>query len=150
MFDVQLFIFSINLIILFLILVYSSVTIKKLSKMTKIFSQIQNSIQNSATSKQIEMISDKLDTGLIDAMFMVENNIAHRVEEVLQETVELKTKIVKLEEKLKISKENSTSELNNKVEMVMFYSQDNYSSEEIANRLNMSLELVEDIIQLSK
>lgn len=150
MFDVQLFIFSINLIILFLILVYSSVTIKKLSKMTKIFSQIQNSIQNSATSKQIEMISDKLDTGLIDAMFMVENNIAHRVEEVLQETVELKTKIVKLEEKLKISKESSTSELNNKVEMVMFYSQDNYSSEEIANRLNMSLELVEDIIQLSK
>lgn len=150
MFDVQLFIFSINLIILFFILVYSSVTIKKLSKMTKIFSQIQNSIQNSATSKQIEMISDKLDTGLIDAMFMVENNIAHRVEEVLQETVELKTKIVKLEEKLKISKENSTSELNNKVEMVMFYSQDNYSSEEIANRLNMSLELVEDIIQLSK
>ena len=150
MFDLQLFIVSINLIILFLILVYSSVTIKKLSKMTKIFSQIQNSIQNSATSKQIEMISDKLDTGLIDAMFMVENNIAHRVEEVLQETVELKTKIVKLEEKLKISKENSTSELNNKVEMVMFYSQDNYSSEEIANRLNMSLELVEDIIQLSK
>ena len=150
MFDVQLFIFGINLIILFFILVYSSVTIKKLSKMTKIFSQIQNSIQNSATSKQIEMISDKLDTGLIDAMFMVENNIAHRVEEVLQETVELKTKIVKLEEKLKISKENSTSELNNKVEMVMFYSQDNYSSEEIANRLNMSLELVEDIIQLSK
>ena len=150
MFDVQLFILSINLIILFLILVYSSVTIKKLSKMTKIFSQIQNSIQNSATSKQIEMISDKLDTGLIDAMFMVENNIAHRVEEVLQETVELKTKIVKLEEKLKISKENSTSELNSKVEMVMFYSQDNYSSEEIANRLNMSIELVEDIIQLSK
>ena len=148
MFDVQLFIFSINLIILFLVLVYSSVTIKKLSKMTKIFSQIQNSIQNSATSKQIEMISDKLDTGLIDAMFMVENNIAHRVEEVLQETVELKTKIVKLEEKLKISKENSTSELNSKVEMVMFYSQDNYSSEEIANRLNMSIELVEDIIQL--
>lgn len=150
MFDVHLFTFSLNLIILIVIFVYSSVTIKKLVKMTKIFSQIQNSIQSSATSKQIEMISDKLDTGLIDAMFMVENNIAHRVEEVLQETVELKTKIVKLEEKLKISKENSTSELNSKVEMVMFYSQDNYSSEEIANRLNMSLELVEDIIQLSK
>lgn len=150
MFDAQHFTFNFNLIILLLILVFLYLIIRKLSKILKIFPQIQISLQKSATSKQIETLSDKLDTGLIDAMFMVENNIAHRVEEVLLETVELKTKIVKLEEKLKISKENSTSELNSKVEMVMFYSQDNYSSQEIANRLNMSLELVEDIIQLSK
>jgi hypothetical protein len=132
---------------------FSSLTLCVLllaSRMTKLLRtnlDLQNKLQNAATKDDIHLANKKLDTDLVNAMLLFENNITQRSEELLAEVIGIRTTVSKLRATQPNSSVDEAKYFDNKFDDVIAFAREGLSSEEISARLNLKHAIVQDIIQ---
>ena len=68
----------------------------KVTKLSRATSELKNNLKDVATNGDISLANKKLDTDLVNAMLLLENNMTQRSEELLAEVIELRTHLLKL------------------------------------------------------
>ena len=121
--------------------------VRKLSRAT---SELKNNLKDVATTADISLANKKLDTDLVNAMLLLENNMTQRSEELLAEVIELRTHLLKLRISEPKAYATETKDFDNKLDDVIAFTQEGISSEEISARLNLNHEFVQDIIQFNR
>ena len=122
----------------------------KVKKLLRSTAELKNNLRNVATNDDISLANKKLDTDLVNAMLLLENNMTHRSEEILSEVIELRTTLAKyqtLQPKLPV---DGTKEFDKKLDDAIVFARKGVSSEEISARLNLKHEFVQDIIQFNR
>ena len=68
----------------------------RVTKLSRATSELKNNLKDVATTGDISLANKKLDTDLVNAMLLLENNMTQRSEELLAEVIELRTHLLKL------------------------------------------------------
>jgi hypothetical protein len=135
---------------------FSSLTLCVLllaTRMTKLLRtnlDLQNKLQNAATKDDIHLANKKLDTDLVNAMLLFENNITQRSEELLAEVIGIRTTLSKLGAMQPYLSVDETKYFDNKLDDVIAFAREGISSEEISARLNLKHAFVQDIIKFNR
>ena len=122
----------------------------KVTKLSRATSELKNNLKDVATNGDISLANKKLDTDLVNAMLLLENNMTQRSEELLAEVIELRAQLLKLRTPEPKAYVNGAKEFDNKLDDVIAFSHEGISSEEISTRLNLNHEFVQDIIQFNR
>ena len=61
----------------------------RVTKLSRATSELKNNLKDVATTGDISLAHKKLDTDLVNAMLLLENNMTQRSEELLAEVIEL-------------------------------------------------------------
>ena len=122
----------------------------KVTKLSRATSELKNNLKDVATNGDISLANKKLDTDLVNAMLLLENNMTQRSEELLAEVIELRTHLLKLRTLEPKAYVHGAKDFDNKLDDVIAFSNEGISSEEISARLNLNYEFVQDIIQFSR
>ena len=69
----------------------------RVTKLSRATSELKNNLRMSQQTADISLANKKLDTDLVNAMLLLENNMTQRSEELLAEVIELRTHLLKLE-----------------------------------------------------
>ena len=110
----------------------------------------ENNLKDVATNGDISLANKKLDTDLVNAMLLLENNMTQRSEELLAEVIELRTHLLKLRIPEPKAYATEAKDFDNKLDDVIAFTHEGISSEEISARLNLNHEFVQDIIQFNR
>ena len=124
--------------------------ITKVAKLSRATSELKNNLKDVATNGDISRANEKLDTDLVNAMLLLENNMTQRSEELLAELIELRTHLFKLRTPETEANVTGAKEFDNKIDDVIAFSHDGICSEEISARLNLNHGFVQDILQLNR
>ena len=122
----------------------------KVTKLSRATSELKNNLKDVATNGDISLANKKLDTDLVNAMLLLENNMTQRSEELLAEVIELRAQLLKLRTPEPKACVNGAKDFDNKLDDVIAFSHQGISSEEISARLNLNHEFVQDIIQFNR
>lgn len=122
----------------------------KVAKLSRATSELKNNLKDVATNGDISLANKKLDTDLVNAMLLLENNMTQRSEELLAEVVEFRTHLLKLRTLEPEASVTGAKDFDNKLDDVIAFSHEGIGSEEISARLNLNHEFVQDIIQLNR
>lgn len=122
----------------------------KVAKLSHATSELKNNLQDVATNGDISLANKKLDTDLVNAMLLLENNMTQRSEELLAEVIKFRTHLLKLRTLEPEASVTRVKDFGNKIDDVIALSHDGIGSEEISARLNLNHEFVQDIMQLSR
>ena len=121
-----------------------------MTKLSRATSELKNNLKDVATTGDISLANKKLDTDLVNAMLLLENNMTQRSEELLAEVIELRTHLLKLRIPEPKAYATEAKDFDNKLDDVIAFTQEGISSEEISARLNLNHEFVQDIIQFNR
>ena len=122
----------------------------KVTKLLRATAELKNNFRHVATNDDISLANKKLDTDLVNAMLLLENNMTQRSEEILSEVIGLRTTLAKyqtLQPKLPV---DGTKEFDSKLDDAIVLAGEGVSIEEISARLNLKHEFVQDIIQFNR
>ena len=122
----------------------------KVGKLLRATANLKNSFKDVATKDYITLANKKLDTDLVNAMLLLENNMTQRSEEILAEVIELRSTLTKHHMQQPRLQVDGTQEFDNKLDDAIVFAREGISSEEISARLNLKHEFVQDIIQLHR
>ena len=122
----------------------------RVTKLSRATSELKNNLKDVATTGDISLANKKLDTDLVNAMLLLENNMTQRSEELLAEVIELRTHLLKLRIPEPKAYVTGAKDFDNKLDDVIAFTQEGISSEEISARLNLNHEFVQDIIQFNR
>ena len=122
----------------------------RVTKLSRATSELKNNLKDVATTGDISLANKKLDTDLVNAMLLLENNMTQRSEELLAEVIELRTHLLKLRIPEPKAYVTEAKDFDNKLDDVIAFTQEGISSEEISARLNLNHEFVQDIIQFNR
>lgn len=122
----------------------------RVTKLSRVTSELKNNLKDVATTADISLANKKLDTDLVNAMLLLENNMTQRSEELLAEVIELRTHLLKLRIPEPKAYVTEAKDFDNKLDDVIAFTQEGISSEEISARLNLNHEFVQDIIQFNR
>lgn len=122
----------------------------KVTKLSRATSELKNNLKDVATNGDISRANKKLDTDLVNAMLLLENNMTQRSEELLAEVIELRTQLLKLRKPGSAAHANGVKDFDHKLDDVIAFSHEGICSEEISARLNLNHEFVQDIIQFNR
>lgn len=122
----------------------------RMTKLLRTTLDLQNKLQNAATKDDIYLANKKLDTDLVNAMLLFENNITQRSEELLAEIIGIRTTVSKLRAMQPNSSVDQTKYFDNKLDDVIAFAREGISSEEISARLNLKHAFVQDIIKFNR
>ena len=122
----------------------------KVAKLSRATSELKNNLKDVATNGDISLANKKLDTDLVNAMLLLENNVTQRSEELLAELIELRTHLFKLRTPEPEAFVTGAKDFGNKIDDVIAFSHDGIGSEEISTRLNLNHEFVQDLIKLNR
>ena len=122
----------------------------KVTKLSRATSELKNNLKDVATNGDISRANKKLDTDLVNAMLLLENNMTQRSEELLAEVIELRTQLLKLRKPGSAAHATGVKDFDHKLDDVIAFSHEGISSEEISARLNLNHEFVQDIIQFNR
>jgi hypothetical protein len=122
----------------------------RMTKLLRTTLDLQNKLQNAATKDDIYLANKKLDTDLVNAMLLFENNITQRSEELLAEVIGIRTTVSKLRAMQPNSSVDQTKYFDNKLDDVIAFAREGISSEEISARLNLKHAFVQDIIKFNR
>ena len=122
----------------------------KVTKLLRATSELKNNLKDVATNGDISLANKKLDTDLVNAMLLLENNMTQRSEELLAEVIELRAQLLKLRTPEPKAYVNGAKDFDNKLDDVIAFSHEGISSEEISASLNLNHEFVQDIIQFNR
>ena len=122
----------------------------RVTKLSRATSELKNNLKDVATTADISLANKKLDTDLVNAMLLLENNMTQRSEELLAEVIELRTRLLKLRIPEPKAYVTEAKDFDNKLDDVIAFTQEGISSEEISARLNLNHEFVQDIIQFNR
>ena len=122
----------------------------RVTKLSRATSELKNNLKDVATTADISLANKKLDTDLVNAMLLLENNMTQRSEELLAEVIELRTHLLKLRIPEPKAYVTEAKDFDNKLDDVIAFTQEGISSEEISARLNLNHEFVQDIIQFNR
>jgi hypothetical protein len=121
-----------------------------MTKLLRTTLDLQNKLQNAVTKDDIYLANKKLDTDLVNAMLLFENNITQRSEELLAEVIGIRTTVSKLRAMQPNSSVDQTKYFDNKLDDVIAFAREGISSEEISARLNLKHAFVQDIIKFNR
>jgi uncharacterized membrane protein YdfJ with MMPL/SSD domain len=122
----------------------------RVTKLSRATSELKNNLKDVATTGDISLANKKLDTDLVNAMLLLENNMTQRSEELLAEVIELRTHLLKSRIPEPKAYVTEAKDFDNKLDDVIAFTQEGISSEEISARLNLNHEFVQDIIQFNR
>lgn len=122
----------------------------RVTKLSRATSELKNNLKDVATTGDISLANKKLDTDLVNAMLLLENNMTQRSEELLAEVIELRTHLLKLRIPEPKAYVTEAKDFDNKLDDVIAFTLEGISSEEISARLNLNHEFVQDIIQFNR
>jgi len=122
----------------------------KVTKLSRATSELKNNLKDVATNGDISLANKKLDTDLVNAMLLLENNMTQRSEELLAEVIGLRTHLLKLRTQESKAHVIGAKDFDDKLDDVIAFSHDGISSEEISARLKLNHEFVQDIIQFNR
>ena len=122
----------------------------RVTKLSRATSELKNNLKDVATTADISLANKKLDTDLVNAMLLLENNMTQRSEELLAEVIELRTHLLKLRIPEPKAYVTEAKDFDNKLDDVIAFTLEGISSEEISARLNLNHEFVQDIIQFNR
>ena len=122
----------------------------RVTKLSRATSELKNNLKDVATTGDISLANKKLDTDLVNAMLLLENNMTQRSEELLAEVIELRTHLLKLRIPEHKAYVTEAKDFDNKLDDVIAFTHEGISSEEISARLNLNHEFVQDIIQFNR
>ena len=122
----------------------------KVTKLSRATSELKNNLKDVATIGDISLANKKLDTDLVNAMLLLENNMTQRSEELLAEVIGLRTHLLKSRTPESHAHVTGAKDFDNKLDDVIAFSHEGISSEEISARLNLNHEFVQDIIQFNR
>ena len=122
----------------------------KVTKLSRATSELKNNLKDVATNGDISLANKKLDTDLVNAMLLLENNMTQRSEELLAEVIELRTHLLKLRTQESKAHVTGAKDFDDKLDDVIAFSHQGISSEEISARLKLNHEFVQDIIQFNR
>lgn len=122
----------------------------KVGKLLRATANLKNSFKDVATKDYITLANKKLDTDLVNAMLLLENNMTQRSEEILAEVIELRSTLTKHHMQQPRLQVDATPEFDNKLDDAIVFAREGISSEEISARLNLKHEFVQDIIQFHR
>lgn len=122
----------------------------KVAKLSRATSELKNNLKDVATNGDISLANKKLDTDLVNAMLLLENNMTQRSEELLAELIELRTHLFKLRTPEPEALVTGAKDFSNKIDDVIAFSHDGIGSEEISTRLNLNHEFVQDLMKLNR
>jgi len=122
----------------------------KVAKLLRVTAELKNNLRDVATTDSINQANKKLDTDLVNTIFLLENNMTQRCEEILAEVIELRTNIAKYQARQPKLPAYGTKEFDKKLEDAIVFAREGVSSQEISARLNLKHEFVQDIIQFNK
>ena len=122
----------------------------KMKKLLTSISELKVSLKVVATKDDISLANKKLDTDLVNAMLLLENNMTQRSEELLAEAIELRTALSKLRTSQHNIPVDGLHDFDNKLDDVIAFDLEGLSTKEISSRLNLKHEFVQDIIQFNR
>jgi len=122
----------------------------KVKKLLNSISELKVSLKAAATNDDIRLANKKLDTDLVNAMLLLENNMTQRSEELLAEVIELRTALSKFRTSQNNIPVNGFHDFDNKLDDVIAFAREGLSTKEISSRLNLKHEFVQDIIQFNR
>ena len=122
----------------------------KVKKLLTSMSELKVSLKVVATKDDISLANKKLDTDLVNAMLLLENNMTQRSEELLAEAIELRTALSKLRTSQHNIPVDGLHDFDNKLDDVIAFDLEGLSTKEISSRLNLKHEFVQDIIQFNR
>jgi len=122
----------------------------KVKKLLTSISELKVSLKVVATKDDISLANKKLDTDLVNAMLLLENNMTQRSEELLAEAIELRTALSKLRTSQHNIPIDGLHDFDNKLDEVIAFDLEGLSTKEISSRLNLKHEFVQDIIQFNR
>lgn len=122
----------------------------KVTKLSRATSELKNNLKDVATNGDISLANKKLDTDLVNAMLLLENNMTQRSEELLAEVIGLRTHLLKLRTQESKAHVTGAKDFDDKLDDVIAFSHQGISSEEISARLKLNHEFVQDIIQFNR
>ena len=122
----------------------------KVKKLLTSISELKVSLKVVATKDDISLANKKLDTDLVNAMLLLENNMTQRSEELLAEAIELRTALSKLRTSQHNIPVDGLHDFDNKLDDVIAFDLEGLSTKEISSRLNLKHEFVQDIIQFNR
>lgn len=122
----------------------------KVKKLLTSISELKVSLKVVATKDDISLANKKLDTDLVNAMLLLENNMTQRSEELLAEAIELRTALSKLRTSQHNIPVDRLHDFDNKLDDVIAFDLEGLSTKEISSRLNLKHEFVQDIIQFNR
>ena len=122
----------------------------KVKKLLTSISELKVSLKVVATKDDISLANKKLDTDLVNAMLLLENNMTQRSEELLAEAIELRTALSKLRTSQHNIPIDGLHDFDNKLDDVIAFDLEGLSTKEISSRLNLKHEFVQDIIQFNR
>ena len=122
----------------------------KVRKLLTSISELKVSLKVVATKDDISLANKKLDTDLVNAMLLLENNMTQRSEELLAEAIELRTALSKLRTSQHNISVDGLHDFDNKLDDVIAFDLEGLSTKEISSRLNLKHEFVQDIIQFNR
>ena len=122
----------------------------KVKKLLTSISELKVSLKVVATKDDISLANKKLDTDLVNAMLLLENNMTQRSEELLAEAIELRSALSKLRTSQHNIPVDGLHDFDNKLDAVIAFDLEGLSTKEISSRLNLKHEFVQDIIQFNR
>ena len=122
----------------------------KMKKLLTSISELKVSLKVVATKDDISLANKKLDTDLVNAMLLLENNMTQRSEELLAEAIELRTALSKMRTSQHNIPVDGLHDFDNKLDDVIAFDLEGLSTKEISSRLNLKHEFVQDIIQFNR
>ena len=122
----------------------------KVKKLLNSISELKVSLKAVATNDDVRLANKKLDTDLVNAMLLLENNMTQRSEELLAEVIELRTALSKFRTSQHNIPDNGFHDFDNKLDDVIAFALEGLSTKEISSRLNLKHEFVQDIIQFNR
>ena len=122
----------------------------KVKKLLSSISELKVSLKVVATKDDISLANKKLDTDLVNAMLLLENNMTQRSEELLAEAIELRTALSKMRTSQHNIPVDGLHDFDNKLDDVIAFDLEGLSTKEISSRLNLKHEFVQDIIQFNR
>ena len=122
----------------------------KVKKLLISISELKVSLKVVATKDDISLANKKLDTDLVNAMLLLENNMTQRSEELLAEAIELRSALSKLRTSQHNIPVDGLHDFDNKLDDVIAFDLEGLSTKEISSRLNLKHEFVQDIIQFNR
>jgi len=122
----------------------------KVKKLLTSISELKVSLKVVATKDDISLANKKLDTDLVNAMLLLENNMTQRSEELLAEAIEIRTALSKLRTSQHNIPVDGLHDFDNKLDDVIAFDLEGLSTKEISSRLNLKHEFVQDIIQFNR
>lgn len=122
----------------------------KMKKLLTSISELKVSLKVVATKDDISLANKKLDTDLVNAMLLLENNMTQRSEELLAEAIDLRTALSKLRTSQHNIPVDGLHDFDNKLDDVIAFDLEGLSTKEISSRLNLKHEFVQDIIQFNR